>query len=437
MPRNGSTGRPCRAIAFAVLAGAATLLTACAGDSSPPADAPPNIVLIVGDDHGYPYSGFMGNTIVKTPNLDRLASAGVVFTSAYATAPVCEPSLRSLLTGWPPFSRDATRLFPAGLNRAETLPGLLGRRGYASFQAGKLWLPDYASAGFTEGTKAEPLEGEAMDRFMGGMSGLAVGRTTMKPVLDFVDRHQGTPFFIFFAPMLPHRPWDAPPQLLARYRGLAGELGADTLSYYANISRLDDAVGELVAHLDRTGLRRRTLIVYCSDNGFQQEPHQPFAPATAHAKGGMGELGFRTPLVFNWPGRIPAGVVRHDVVSLLDLFPTLLAYAGVEEPTKRPGIDLRQALETATTVPRTALVGSVMQIRPPNPTASDGPTARAYFVRSTKWHYVQYPDHQIEQLFAADSGPAARDVAAARPNVVRKLRARIDRWKLEVPAGGA
>src|SRR5690606_25801320 len=246
-----------------------------------------------------------------------------------------------------------------------TLPGVLASAGSASFQAGKSCMPSAAFAGFTEGTKPPPVKGNPFTRMMGGTDGLAVGRTTMAPVYDFIDRHADQPFLLFFAPSLPHRPWDASEEYRARYAAVADRLTPSALAYYANISRLDDVVGELVAYLEEQGLRSRTLIVYFSDNGFQQDPEDEFVPAKLdHAKDSMSEMGWRTPLIFNWPGHVPAGVVRKDLVSLNDLFPTLLDYAGVTTTRELPGIDLRSAIEQGTPVPRTELIGAMERVRP-------------------------------------------------------------------------
>ncbi len=421
------------------------LVALCASSacSSPPPQGPvehPNIVLVIGDDHGYPYYGFMGDKTVRTPNLDRLAREGTLFTTAYVTASKCEPSLRSLLTGREPFPRGDPRKPVPGAKKPgppsqETLPGLLAQRGYASFQAGKLWQGSFSRAGFTEGTKTGNDQGSPVQRWMGGVEGLRVGRETMQPVFDFIDRHKDGPFFLWFAPMLPHRPWDAPREIRERYAGL--ELSESARAYYANISRFDDALGELVAYIDEKGLRARTLIVYLSDNGFRQGPQDHFSPEEEHrGKGTMSEFGFRTPLIFNWPGHITAGVVRTDLVSSLDLFPTLLDYAGVPAPPDRVGMDLRTMLEKGTPVPRAALIGHMDSVRSHEEKASDKvEVSDAYFLRDSKWHYVWYPKLGNDQLYDVENDSAEqKNVLGDHPEVVAELRSKIERWRDEAKA---
>jgi uncharacterized sulfatase len=419
--------------------GILALVLVIAGASCERSVEHPNIVLLVGDDHGYPYAGFMGSPIVKTPNLDALAAGGVLFTTAYVTASTCEPSLRTLLTGEEPYPRTPATPGSTPGPPLESLPNLLGRAGYASFQAGKFWHKHFRGVGFTEGTKGDGLIGGPFEKMMGGRAGLAVGRKTMQPVYDFIDRHRDEPFFLFLTPNVPHRPWSPPPEHRVPYEPLKKELGGWTLGYYASITWLDDTIGELVAYLDEKQLRSRTLIVYLSDNGFRQEPGDPFDPKQIdHGKDSMGEIGFRTPLIFNWPGRIPAGVVRTDLVSSLDLFPTLLDFAGVPDPPARSGVDLRAAIEHGTKVPRNEVIGAVERVRPVSVDGAPGPRKdRAYFVRTPKWHYVQFPADGTQQLFDIETDPEERsDVATANPEAVSDLRRRIERWAAEKPPLG-
>ena len=397
----------------------------------------PNIILIIGDDLAYPDHGFTGNTVVSTPNLDHLARGGTVFTTGYVTASVCNPSLYSLLTGHEPFRRDGRHV--SRYPRRSTLPELLGRHGYASLQTGKFWQKDFASAGFSEGTKGKKLEGTSVRKWMGGKEGLKVGRTTMEPVFDFIARHEDEPFFIWFAPQLPHRPWDAPHKYKQAYRLRDPPLLADTMAYYGNITWFDDAVGKLVAYLDAKGLRSNTLLLYVSDNGYGPRPEQEFEVGTwKGAKGTTTELGFRTPILFNWPGHVPAGVVRDDLVSTLDLFPTTLSFAGAPPPTDRPGIDLTGAL-AGERHPRDEIVGVVAQVHvvdPQNLPRSD--KTKAYFLRNQRWHYVWAPRLDTELLFDIVADPLERqNVAAEFPEVVDELRDRVKLWRNRSPRGAA
>ena len=397
----------------------------------------PNIVLVVGDDHGYPDSGFMGNTLVRTPVLDRLAAEGTVFSTGYNTGSTCRPSLRSLLTGlhpyqweWELWSHPSPKGREAGSRSwmpgrsLDTLPKLLARQGYASFQAGKLWDGTYRHYGFTAGTKERwPKGHRALVRMMGGLDGIAIGRTTMQPVYDFIDQHAHQPFFVWFAPLLPHLPHDPSAEHLARYDGL--DLTDCARRYYANISRLDDAVGGLVDHLERRGLRSRTLIVYLTDNGWDQGPHDHYrrrdCGSGPHGKGTMYELAFRTPIIFNWPGHVPAGRVIDEVVSTVDVFTTLLDVAGVAAPATVVGQSLFPALHGSSPLRPSPVVGHGY------PPATGAAT---YFVRTPEWHYIWAIGGPVEELYHVATDPGERrNVLAEHPDVVPGLRATIEGWK--------
>lgn len=424
---------------FAALLAAIGAVVVAVGGCTSSGPERPNIVFVVADDLGYPYAGFMGDPIVRTPHLDRLAAGGVVFTTAYATASTCEPSLRSLLTGKEAFTRGPDSPVGKEMDPATTLPGLLGGAGYATYQAGKFWQDSFPRAGFAEGTKGDKVEGGAFEKMMGGRAGLEIGRKTMKPVFDFIDRNEDEPFFLFYAPNLPHRPWNAPKKYWKPYAAVAKQLSPSTLAYFANITWFDEGLGELMDYVDAKGLRSRTLFVYVTDNGFRQEGMDTFAPEKLdHAKDSMGDMGFRTPLIFNWPGKIPAGVVRDDIVSLLDVFPTLLDFAGVAIPGGLPGLDLRAAIEQGTPVARTELIGAVQRVRPVTVGGPPKPTAhRAYFLRTPQWHYALYPESKTEQLFDVKADPREKnDVAASHPAEVAEFKQRIERWIADDPASG-
>lgn len=424
---------------------------------------PPNIVLIIGDDHGWPYFGFMGNTDVETPHLDALAREGVLFPNAFDTASSCRPSLMTLLTGLYPIQWHArvAQLRADGIRRArddqirdfETLPRLLAANGYRTFQGGKYWEGDFANAGFEEGTKppADPhpkpeTRYAAMQRAAGG-SGLSLGRETMEPLWEFLARDDPRPFFVWFAPKLPHTPHDAPARFETRYA--ERNLSPAARRYYANITRFDARVGEIAAFLDLHDLSENTWIVYLSDNGWQQDPHADgFDKALGGPRGkaSMYELGFRTPLIFRRRGHFPAGNVFDDMVSTVDLFPTLLSLAGVAPPAGRSGRDLSERIYGRGAPARDAVFGSSnQQVRPPIASGTDAHRLarreHAWFARTARWRYVWFPeaarwgDRGEDALYRIDRDPRElHDLAAQYPDRVAELRGRIEAWREEALA---
>lgn len=412
------------------------LLLACAA----PTDRP-NLVLVIGDDQGWMDFGFMGSPNVQTPNLDRLAAGGTVFTHGINTASLCRPSLRTLLTGLHPHQlRDRTESLhgpgaawrgPIQMRDFVTLPRLLGEQGYASFEGGKFWEADHRIAGFTHG-----MQKPGDDPSYGGV-GRWIGREPMTPLYEFIEEHRDEPFFVWFAPQLPHIPHDPPPRYRAPYAGRG--LSPTALQYYANATRLDDVVGQLIAFLEREGLRERTLVVFLSDNGWDQPPdvNRPVMLGDGpRGKGTLYELGFRTPIVFSWPGVIPEGERRGELVSTVDLFPTLLGYAGASVPANRPGYSLRPLLESRGTWPRNAVAGKVRDFRAPTDPRERPrrlPLNRAaYFLRTPQWRYVWYPYIDVEELYEIDADPyESRNVAASHPELVTRLREQTLRWERE------
>jgi arylsulfatase A len=400
------------------------LIAACGGAPEP--SGPPNIVLVIGDDHGWPDSGFMGSEIAHTPHLDALAREGFVLTHGFTTASSCRPSLLSLLTGLHPaqvsarLGRPVSSLLlgsPVAIRQLDSLPGLLAREGYVSFEGGKFWDGSFADAGFQEGTTdwRKP----------------ALGRETMQPLWDFLEAHRDQPFFVWFAPMLPHLPFDAPEEFRAPYResGLTGR----PLGYLANVTRLDARIGELVERLEALGLRERTLVVYLSDNGWEWNSAE--APARnalfggPHGKMTMYELGFRTPLVLSWPGVLPPG--RDDrLVSAVDVLPTLLDFAGAPLPPGLPGRSLRPLLLGTGGFERDQVAGGMTLLRPAGPAGnyrSRGETG--WFLRTPQWRYIWYPERDREELYRIAEDPFETvDLAAEHPEEVARLRKRMQRW---------
>lgn len=415
----------------------------------------PNLVVIIGDDHGYPYAGFMGSDIVVTPHLDRLAAEGTVFSNAYNVASTCRPSLMSLLTGLDPFQVElrSKQLERQGRGRKdfnrildfETLPALLAQGGYRSFQAGKHWEGSAKQAGFTSGTKSiKEATGSSFVNFSGGQRGLELGRTGMEPVWEMLEQAEGEPFLLWFAPKLPHAPLDAPGRYRAPY--LEAGLSNTALAYYANITRLDAAIGELLERLSAMGLRDRTLVVYLSDNGWEQAPEvlatgRAITLGGARGKMSMFELGFRTPVVFHWPDQVPAGIVRDELVSTLDLFPTLLDYAGLGTPPGRWGHSLRAVIEDRVPLRERAvygrMAGALMEgVDSAARSVLHGRRRPALFARRGRWHYFNFepePGEPIaveERLYDIEADPQeTRNLATEKPEVVAALRREIKDWK--------
>jgi uncharacterized sulfatase len=323
-------------------------------------DKKPNIVLILSDDHAWNDYGFMGHAIIETPRLDELASQSIVFKRGYVTTPICRPSLMTLATGQYPHQHKITGNDPRGgfreskypreellenIDRIPTLPGLLAEQGYLSHQSGKWWEGDYKRGGFTHGMT----EGERH-----GDKGLTIGREGMDSIFNFIEYavSQDKPFYVWYAPFLPHFPHTPPDSLFQKY---AAQMESDHIArYYAMVEWFDITCGQLVDYLDETGLRENTLIYYVSDNGWIQSTD--IKRVEVGSKQTPMDGGVRSPIMFSWPGKLKPAE-RTELVSSIDLFPTVLGAVNVELPANLPGLNLWDELTEEKAIERNIIFG--------------------------------------------------------------------------------
>jgi arylsulfatase A-like enzyme len=330
------------------------------GRATHAADHPPNVVMIISDDQGWTDFGFMGHEVIKTPNLDRLAAESAVFGNGYVPTSLCRASLATLLTGLyasqhkiccndPPDGVDRAAMHPF-IQHAPTVPRLLGQAGYASFQTGKYWEGHYANAGFTSGMTTKGRHGD---------DGLVIGRQTMQPIYDFIDAHRQQPFLVWYAPMMPHEPHNPPQRLLEKYQ--MANRPEPLARYFAMCEWFDETCGELLDWLDKNDLRKNTLVVFVVDNGWIQDVGPPkqgqggFAPKSKRTPY---DGGVRTPVLLRWPGHTVAG--RYDdLVSTIDVAPTILSACGIAPSDAMPGVSLLDVAAGNGHLPRTFVCGEI------------------------------------------------------------------------------
>jgi uncharacterized sulfatase len=313
-----------------------------------PSGGRPNVVLIISDDQGWTDYGFMEHPQIRTPHLDKMAADGLVFPRGYVPSSLCCPSLASIITGLYPHQHKIACNDPPGnigsnawragrqqmdrdIEAVPTLPRVLSQHGYVSFQAGKWWLDNFARGGFTHGmTTGDPKKGGRH-----GDEGLDIGRKTMQPVFDFIRQAKGDgkPFFVWYAPMLPHQPHNPPERLLAHYRTQAPN--EHVAKYWAMVEWFDETCGQLLDFLDQQNLASNTLLLYVADNGWVQGP----AGGSVRSKLTPYDAGLRTPIILRWPQHVKPR--RSDALAMsTDLCPTVLAALGIERPATLPGVNL-------------------------------------------------------------------------------------------------
>jgi arylsulfatase len=304
----------------------------------------PNIVIIYADDLGYGDLSCYGSPI-STPNLDRLAAEGARFTNFYSASPVCSPSRAALLTGrYPTRVEVPVVLGPgdAGLPDSEiTMAQVLRGSGYRTACIGKWHL----------GSPARFLPtNRGFDEFFGvpysaDMSPCPLIRNTTvmeqavdvstlttrftQEAVDFINRSQGSPFFLYLAHTAPHLPL-APS---ARFAGKSG------LGEYADIvQELDWSTGEVMAALQASGLDSNTLVMFSSDNGPWWQGSQG---KLRGRKGETYEGGMREPFIARYPGVIPSGIGCSGLATTMDLLPTMARLCGAQPPSNPlDGVDI-------------------------------------------------------------------------------------------------
>jgi arylsulfatase A-like enzyme len=414
---------------FAILA--VILAAAHAGSAAPAAEEPPNVVLIISDDQAWTDFGFMGHPTIRTPHLDRLAEQSAVFPRGYVPSSLCRPSLATMISGLYPHQHKLTGNDPPpGVDRSEmlrhirripTLPRLLAEKGYVSHQSGKWWEGSYELGGFTAGMT----HGDPRRRGRHGDEGLKIGREGMQPIFDFIEAHEGKPFFIWYAPFLPHTPHNPPQRLLDKYAEPGKSI--HVARYQAMCEWFDETCGELLDYLDRDGLAENTLVAFVVDNGWiQREDARGFAPKS---KRSPYDGGVRTPILLRWPGRIEPARYDDTLVSSIDLAPTILTAAGLKPAPEMPGIDLLEVARAGGKTDRQAIFGDVYEH---DVVDIDDPVPGLLYrwCVEGKWKLIlpADPDESPELYDLAADPHETENLAEERPQIVARLTRLIDDW---------
>jgi len=426
------------------LAATVGALGSCARAAPGPAPTAerPNVLLIIGDDQGWTDFGFMGHPAIKTPVLDKLAAGGLLLPEAYVAAPLCRPSLATLLTGLYPHQHGITCNDPPGSRQQRperdyqymkdlvTVPRKLGPLGYRSLQTGKYWEHHYKTGGFTDGMTVSGRHGGP---------GLTIGRETMDPIYRFVDdcKKTGDPFFLWYAPFLPHTPHNPPERLHNKYK--AEGRPERVAKYYAMCEWFDESCGTVLDYLEKKGLRENTLVLYITDNGwtdgylaekiYGQLPAGKRLWPQPKGKQHVYDGGVRTPVILNWPGHIEPGK-SDDLALSVDFVPTILAACGARPTAEMQGINLMDAKARAA---RKAVFGEGF-VHSAKTTERPDPNLRARWVREGDWKLIVWAktDPQFygkpELYNLKEDSFERKNLADANAEKVTHLRRLIDAW---------
>lgn len=325
----------------------------------------PNIIYIMADDLGYADLGCYGRKDYATPNIDKLASQGVKFMNAYASAPVCTPTRVAFMTGLYPSRVPAGLREPIVWSAKDSLVGLtsefpsiashLQQSGYETFLVGK-WHLGFSTEheprkngfdyfyGFKGGAIDYISHKESRTQFSGlyenekaiKIDGYMTDILKMKAV-ELISKHHEKPFFLSFMLSAPHWPWQAPDS--EPYPDtLVWTAGGSAAIYASMMKSLDEAVGAVMKAVDDNKLTNNTVVIFTSDNGGERFSDMGIYKGK---KMQLWEGGIRVPAFIRWPGKLKANTTTNQVAGTVDWNATILALAGVKETARRgDGISL-------------------------------------------------------------------------------------------------
>lgn len=423
-----------------------------------PHERPWNIVLILADDMGWNQVGYHGFDFYETPNIDRIAREGLQFRHAYSAAPICSPTRAALMTGRDPARLRLTDYIPGNPHEDKplvtprqipclpleetTIPEMLRPLGYISGHFGKWHLGvdyhyepgrlfDPASQGFDvvytakkpeDGLNPPPPDAHSADAIT-------------EHAVRFIEQNRDRPFFCYVPHNVVHRPLYEEEALVEKYRRKPGADRPDRNPVMgAMIERMDRGIGRILSTLERLGLDRHTVVIFYSDNGGL-EALQSQAPLRA-GKSTLFEGGLRVPLAVRWPGVTAPGRSSDEPVTSQDLFCTVMEIAGA--PWRKDyadGVSLLPLLRgTAPTLGREALHWHYPHYHHfggrPSSAIRSGP------YKLIEWHEgVLLGRGPAVQLFDVvnDIGEQ-HDLAAARPELARRLQEQLRAWRHRVAA---
>ncbi len=412
----------------------------------------PNVVLILTDDQGYADVSYHGSTEIPTPNIDRIAAQGVMFTQGYVTFPVCGPSRAALITGRqqdrfgssrnPLFApKDSTQGVPLSeetiadaLKRADYTTGILGKwhlgthptqhplkRGFDEFfgflEGGHNFFPEEWT--FRDDSEVRTQYGGYRTRLMRNNGRVDeteyLTDALSREAVSFVNRHSNkSPFFLFVSYNAPHTPVQASDEYLARFSHIENE---KRRTYAAMVSSVDDGVGRILEALEQQGQLNNTLIIFLSDNGGPTPDNASNNSPLRGVKGSFFEGGIRVPYAMMWPDGIPAGSRYDNPVSSMDIFATAAALAGATPKKQLDGVDL---------IPFVTGKNDAS----PHPTLFwRNPDRGISVIRDGDWKVIRQRNETLQMFNMADDIREANPVAPESVSHLATMLEKLDAWE--------
>jgi len=456
----------------------------------------PNVIIIYTDDQAQWALGAYGNNDIHTPNIDRLASEGMLFTRGF-TKPVCSPSRVMLLTGRYSHRFDIPDFIPTDSKRGlppgtPTIASILKRKGYATGLFGK-WHLGYGEKFYPNNFGFDVAEGyrhlkHSKEEMLTPIDGTYIKyqkEFRLNPLhtdiladraIDFIRTNQQKPFFLYLATHFPHLPWHPIPEHdEERYRGQVlsvpdtsdfkgltkktvtnTKLQDITRKYYACISNVDRNIGKILNVLDQQHLSENTILLFIGDNGFMIGHHGTFGKGNARkmyidekgkfttrnngTRPNMFDDSILVPFIVRWPGVIEPGTKNDEMVSTIDVLPTLIEAVGIN--TSSMQLDGQSLLplfrEDADSRWRTSYYDTYDMIHLGN----NGEQPYMRMVRTNDWKFILYQDENgsplangtRHELFNLKADPKESSNLYGKKvvnDIQKKLEAQLKKWMKE------
>lgn len=434
-----------------------------------PAPIRPNVILILVDDMGWPDVGCYGNEVHQTPNIDRMAAAGVRYTNAYAASAVCSPSRAALVTGKHPARLKITDWIPgyhypnarllSGKMRHEmpttetTLAEMLQQAGYRTMHLGKWHLGEVDGPlkhGFSISV-GDNLRGQPGSYFYPysnkngdpkfdarNLSPGKAGDYLTDKLTDEAIRLIGQsvtddkPFFLNFWHYAVHTPLEGKAPYVETYNGKISQSNHPNYKpvYAAMIQSLDESVGRIRHEIDRLGIANNTIIVFMSDNGglVEVDGNAPLR----EGKGFYYEGGIRIPWLVEYPGHLKAGTTNETTISHIDFLPTIVELLGLSVPAGLDGQSHAKNLVTGETLRNQPYFWHYPHYHNPK-----RPPTGAILVGDYKLIRF-YEDNRLELYNVRKDPYEIKNLAEAQADITRRLNKQLSDWltrtKAEMPA---
>jgi arylsulfatase A-like enzyme len=445
-----------------------SLFASCTSSDDQDVDQKPNIIFLIADDAGYGDFGCYGQRIFNTPNIDRMASEGMLFTQHYSGSTVCAPSRSSLMTGQHTghtFIRGNKGVKPEGQypipDSLQILPELLKKAGYVTGGFGKWGLGgpgtegDPLNQGFDEwfGYNCQSLAHNYYPEYLWHnkdtifLHGNDNGGTLEfshdiihREALEFIEKNQDNTFFLFLPYTIPHAELLVPEDSLfkkylgkfeetpyegvddgPRYRkGPYGSQQYPRAAFAAMMERLDLAVGDILNKIDEVGIGDNTVFIFTSDNGPHLEggADPDFFNSNGILRGYKRDLyegGIRVPFIVRWPEKVQSGIKTGHISAFWDIMPTFCDIAGITTPENTDGISFLQTLKQEGTQNKHSYLFWEFY-------EQGGKQA----VRLDQWKGVRLniknqPDNPIELYNLFEDPEELNDISADHPDIVEKI----------------